>query len=120
MFTRRFLNELRRKAVRRRVLYSAIDGLERGILYLTARTVDRVSSPTLIMQLAEIVMKLQEAMESGFRRHLKRFGPRRLVEIVKQAVEMGSESAVDWVTDRGFLRYLTFLDFNQQAGYRAA
>lgn len=36
------------------------------------------------------------------------------------AVKLGGESAVAWVTDRGFLRYLAFLDFNQPAGFRAA
>ena len=42
------------------------------------------------------------------------------IEAFGERVGLVGVAAVDWVTDRGFLRYLTFLDFNQQAGYRAA
>ena len=54
------------KALRRGVLFGALDGLERGILCLSARVVDRVRSGVLGAQLVDIVMKLGEALRCGF------------------------------------------------------
>jgi len=119
MFTREFLSALRAKAVRRRVLYRALDGLERGILYLSSRLVDRVSSLTLYELLEEIVTKLLEAFKSGYQRHLESYGVNRVVEVVLQAVKLGHRDAVRWVSDTGFVEYLTVLDMNQPLGYRS-
>jgi hypothetical protein len=118
MFTGEFLSAIRAKAVRQKVYYRALDGLERGILYLSSRLVDRVSNVTLSMQLAEIVTKLMEALKSGYQRHLESFGVSRVVEVVMQAVKLGYRGAVKWVGDGGFTEYLTVLDLNQPAGYR--
>ena len=46
---------MRVKALRRGVLFGALDGLERGILCLSARVVDRVRSGVLGAQLVMIV-----------------------------------------------------------------
>jgi len=113
MFTRGFLEEIRLKAVRRRVLFRVLDGVERGILYLCTRIVDEVSSPVLGAQLVEIVSRLQDALKSGFEQHVLLYGARRLVQVVMQAVSFGYVGASSWVLDKGFMRYLAFQDFNQ-------
>jgi len=118
MFTRGFLLGLRCKAVRRNVLFRALDEVERGILYLSARVVEKISNPTLTLELSKIVTKLQEAMMSGFQRHLLCYGAKRLVQVVKQALCFGSEAASSWTMDKGFMSYLTALDFNQPPGFR--
>ena len=117
MFTREFLSELRLKAVRRRVLFHALDEVERGILYLCTRVVDKVSSPVLGVQLVEIVSKLVEAFKGEFTRHVESYGYRRVVQIVGQAVAMGYKVAYTWLSDKEFIKYLSFLDFNQPMGY---
>jgi len=106
------------KAIRKRVLYRALDGLERGILYLSSRLVDEVSSLTLLEQLAEIVTKLEYALQSGYQRHVEEYGVGKLVKIVLQAVRFGYRDAAKWIGDRGFAGYLAVLDLNQPAGYR--
>jgi hypothetical protein len=118
MFTRGFLSELRLKAVRRRVLFRALDGVERGILYLCTRVVDKVSNPVLGVQLVKIVSKLLEAFKGEFTKHIESYGYKRIVQIVKQATSMGCNVAYRWLSDMGFIRYLSFLDFNQPIGYR--
>ena len=109
---------MRAKALRRRVLFSALDGLERGILYLSARVVDRVRSGVLGAQLVEIVAKLGEALKCGFTRHVESFGVRQAVKMVQAAVGFGSRVAHEWLNGVGFARYLGFIDFNQPTGYR--
>ena len=118
MFTRGFLEELRLKAIRRRVLYGALDGVERGILYLCTRVVDEVSSPVLGVQLVEIVRRLLEAMKSAFTRHVESYGVKRVVQLVEQAISLGYAVASEWLQDIGFIRYLAVLNMNQPIGYR--
>jgi len=117
MFTRGFLEDIRLKAIRRRLLFRVLDGVERGILYLCTRVVDEVSSPVLGAQLVDIVSRLQEALKSGFTRHMESYGFRRVVSLVKQARALGSERASRWLLDLGFVRYVTFIDLNQPLGY---
>ena len=117
MFNSRFLIDIRTKALRHRVLYSALDGLERGILYLAGRVVDGVRSGILASQLDEIVTKLCEAMKNGFTRHMESFGVKQASKIVKTAIMLGSTVAQQWLTDTGFKRYLVFIDINKPTGY---
>jgi len=119
MYTKGFLSSLRAKAIRRKILYKALDGVERGILYLSSRLLDKVSSLTLVEQLAEIVTKLEEALKTGYQRHLEEYGVNRLAEIVLQAVKLGYSGAVTWIRDTGFAMYLTVLDLYQPIGYRS-
>ena len=111
MFTGEYLHKLRLRAIRRRALY-CLDGLERGILYLSSRLVERVSSPGLCLQLLEIVSKVEEAMRSGFLKHVGSFGFSKLVRMVKTAVKLGSDVAQEWVRDLDFATYLAFMDIN--------
>ena len=118
MFTRGFLEELRLKAIRRRVLYGALDGVERGILYLCTRVVDEVSSPVLCVQLVEIVSRLREAMKNAFTRHVESYGFKRVIQLVDQAKAIGCKRASEWLHDMSYIRYLTFINFNQPIGYQ--
>lgn len=119
MFTGSFLADIRMKAIRHRVLYRCLDGLERGILYLSSRLVDEVSNLTLYGQLAEIVTKLESALRCGYSRHVEEYGVGKLVEVVLQAVRFGYRDAAGWIKDGGFAGYLAVLDLNQPNGYRS-
>lgn len=117
MFTRSFLAEVRRTALRRRVWYSALDGLERGILTLAGRVVDEVRNTALNVELVKIIAKLRDAAKSGFVRHVETFGVRRVREVRDQAASLGSVFAGMWARDIEFVRYLAFLDYNQPRGW---
>jgi hypothetical protein len=117
MFTRGFLAEVRRTALRRRVWYSALDGLERGILTLAGRVVDEVRNTALNVELVKIIAKLRDAAKSGFVRHVEAFGIRRVREVRDQAVSLGSLFGGMWARDIEFVRYLAFLDYNQPRGW---
>jgi len=117
MFTRDFLEGVRRKALRRKVWYNALDRVERGILSLTSQIVDRVESRVLGVELVKILAKLRDAMKSAFTRHVESYGFKRVVQLVEQAKAMRCERALEWLHDMCFIRYLAFIDINQPIGY---
>ncbi len=116
MFTGDFLADVRRRAFRGRVWYSALDSLERGILTLASRVVDEVRNTLLNVELVKIIAKLRDAAKSRFVRHVETFGIHRVREVRDQAYAWGDVAGGAWV-DMGFARYLAFLDFNQPRGW---
>jgi len=118
LFTREFLSEVRRQALRRRVWYSALDGLERGILTISAKLIDGVKSTLLNVHIVKIIAKLRDACKSGFVRHLERFGVERVRVVQAEAAKLGYRGAGALSGDLGFIRYLMFLDYNQPIGWR--
>jgi len=118
MFNRGFLIEVRRRALRRGVWYSAIDNVERGILSISVKVIDEVRSSLLNIQLVRIIAKLRAAFKSGFVRHLEAFGMVRARTIRDQAAVFGYKRLDELVRDLGFVRYLAFLDYNQPIGWK--
>ena len=112
MFNSKFLLEVRRKALRSRVWFKALDNVERGILSLAARVVDEVRSVVLGVELVKVLKKLRDALKSGFVRWMEEYGIKRARKLAAQAVEWGYHSARAWASDFGFIRYVTLLDVN--------
>jgi hypothetical protein len=113
MFTRRFLDNVIRKALRKKVWFSALDRVERSILSLTAKCVDVVRSSQLGVVIVKILSKLQKSMRSGFIIRVETFGvleARRLVEVAKG---WGNELADGWL-GMDFSWYLTALMMNSR------
>ena len=116
MFTRIFLVGWRQKALRRRIWYSSLDRVERGILSLAARVVDRIKSVVLGVELVKILGKLRDALKSPFARKMETYGLEKARTISKTAVEWGHRAAVGWAHDFGFIRYLVALELNAPTG----
>jgi len=119
VFTSSFLVEVKRKALRRGVWFKALDRVERGILSLTARLVDRVESAVLGIELVKIMSKLREALKSGFVRRMEEYGFAKAREVASQAVDWGYHAARGWARNLGFIRYLTLIDVNKPTGFSA-
>ena len=120
MFTRDFLISVKRKALRKGVWYSSLDGIERGILSLAARVVERIDSAILGVELVKIIAKLRDDFKSEFVKRMETFGFRRIVEIVGMARLWGNDVAGLWGRDVGFVRFLTAMSLNGQGGFRVA
>ena len=117
MFTSSFLSEMRRKALRKGVWYKALDALERGILSLTSRVIERVESAVLGVELVKILSKLRDSMMSGFVRRVKEFGLWRARGVAEQAVGWGHKSSAAWASNLNFARYLTLMDYYWPSGF---
>ena len=111
MFTSEFLLSFKRKALRKGVWFKALDNVERNIINLTAKVVDRVESALLGVTIVKILSKLLEPLKSSFMRKIG-LGMKRAAKIVAQAQAWGNENAESWAKDDGFVRYLTLLEMD--------
>src|SRR5712692_4690598 len=93
------------RALRRRVWYRALDRIERGLLDLTIRWVDKVRSGLMARVLLRILVKLAQAMEQGMVRVL-RAGKELALRASCLAVEWGNSQAYTWRFDQSFWRGL--------------
>ncbi len=117
MFTRSFLVEVRRKALRRGVWWRVLDRVERGIIDLTIRVVDRVRSEALGVVIVRVLKKLRDALKSRFVRLMESYGLERARKVSEQAQGWGYVAARSWAYDFGFVRYLTVIKINCPVGF---
>ncbi|MEM2370704.1 MAG: hypothetical protein QXO15_01040 [Nitrososphaerota archaeon] len=113
-----YLIRLKREAVRRRVWFRALSRIERGLVDLVVKVVDRPRSPKLIDVLARIVVKVKKAMLSPLKQLMEQVGRPLAKKISMIALQWGNKSAAEWAEDRGFIRYLTIVDLNNIPGFR--
>lgn len=111
---------MRVKALRRGVWFKALSAVERSMVTLAIRVVEKDVKSSLLARLMEgIIDKLKEAAESGFLHMVLEIGfpvARKFVEI---AQGWGNKSASRWTDDVGFARFLTILRMNRpEAGRR--
>lgn len=112
------LFDVRRRAIRGRVWFRVLDGLERGILSLAAKILDVVRSVSLVSELAKIIAKIEDSLKGVFVRRLEGFGLSRAEALAAESVRLGNVVAVEWVADSGFARYVTFMSLNMPIGWR--
>ena len=102
---REFLVALRTRALRRRVWFRVLDRVERGLVDLTIRLVDRVKSGRLAQVLVRILEKLARAMEDRMVRVLEK-GTALAFRLSDLAVSWGDPTAYSWRFDGNFQRHL--------------
>lgn len=113
VMNRDMLVSVRRVAMRKRVWFSVLGRVERGIVNLTIRCVEEVRSVKLAMIVEAIVDKLEEAVRSRVERLMGSVGSSLAQMIAEIAVSWGNVEAVEWASDRGFIRYVTVMEMNR-------
>ncbi len=103
--TRDTIAGLKTRALRRRVWYGTLDRVERGLVDLTIRWVDKVRSRRLTETLLRILAKLVLAMEQGMARVLT-VGRELALRASVLAVGWGNLQAYAWRFDESFWRGL--------------
>src|SRR2546427_3930387 len=93
--TREVLVGLKTRGLRRRLWYSTLSRIERGLVDLTIRWVDKVRSGRLTETLVRILAKLAMALETGMGRVLMR-GRILAMKASELAVGWGNSSAYSW------------------------
>ena len=117
MFTRKFLRGWRSRALRRGVLFTALDKSDRDYLWLTMRAFDEIRNADVGTIIVKILAKLKEALKSPFVRKMETHGIMKARIISRKAVEWGHRTAGEWANEVGFVRYLTALEFNAPSGW---
>jgi hypothetical protein len=117
MITGSFLKKIRRRALRKGVLYNSLDRVEQGILSLASRILDKVRSKMLGVEIVNILAKLREAMKSDFRKHVESYGIEKAKKMIEAAYIFNSR--VEWFSLE-YARYLAFIDYNNPIGWKSA
>jgi len=117
LITREGLVSFKRKALRRRVWFRALSKIERGIVDLTIRCVDRVRSWKLALIIGRIRCKIFKALRSRFLEKAETAGYDLAERVSMIAVSWGYTEASSWKRDIGFVRYLGVNALNNGAGW---
>src|SRR3989449_10339826 len=99
--TREVLVGLKTRGLRRRVWFWALDRMERGLVYLIIRWVDKVRSGRMTETLMRILEKLAQALETGMGRVLGR-GRELALRASSLAVGWGNSQAYAWRHDESY------------------
>jgi hypothetical protein len=103
--TREVLIGMKTRGLRRRLWYSTLSRMERGLVDLTIRWVDKVRSGLMAETLLRILVKLALALETGMGRVLGR-GRVLAVRASELAVGWGNGSAFSWRFETAFANAL--------------
>lgn len=112
ILTSSYLVKIRKRAICGKIWFKVLDGLERGILGLSAKLLKVVYSTSLILELNKIVTKIENALKSVFKKRLEDFGVTRAKILVGYAIQLGYLSALRWIDNEEFAHYLTFMSLN--------
>jgi hypothetical protein len=99
--TREVLVGMKTRGLRRRLWYSTLSRMERGLVDLTIRWVDKVRSGRMTETLIRILAKLVQAMETGMGRVLGR-GRELALRASSLAVGWGNSQAYAWRYDESY------------------
>ena len=112
------LAEIRAKAMRRGVWFRVLSRGERAQMELTMRIVKRIRSFFLAKVLTNIVEKLLAAMESKVARLTREVGSALAQKLCGIAQSWGNKSALNWIDDPGFKRYLAVMYINTPSVFK--
>jgi len=97
---------IKTRALRQRIWFKVTSRLERGIVDLTIRCVERIRSPVLAGILSEIVRRILMTLENGFLEMVNKVGSAVAETVCGIAERWGNENASSWRDDSGFIRFL--------------
>jgi len=109
------LAKIKAKAMRRGIWFRVLTRAERAQMDLTMKTVKRIRSFILAKVVTSVVKKLLDAMESKVARLMREVGQALARKLSRIAQNWGNKLAHQWVTDPGFVQYLTINYMNTSA-----
>lgn len=92
--------------------------MERSLISLTIRCVDRVRSSKLAAMLRNIVERLEEALRSKMERLMIEVGWPSAQKLAHLAISWGNQDASNWAFDAKFARHLTIVCMNDSGMFR--
>jgi len=107
---------MRRKALRKRVWFTDLSRMERALVDLTVRCVERVRSSTLAAMLRSIVKRVAMALRSPVEQLTVEVGGFLARKFAALAASWGHSDALTWASDGEFARYLAIMHINAAGG----
>lgn len=106
MFSWSELASIKQRAMRKGVWFRVLGKVERAIIDLTIKCVQKVRSSKLTKIVATIVNKLTDASKSRLKKLMDEVGRSLAQKLIQIAQKWGNKSAVQWAGDYGFIQYL--------------
>lgn len=100
------LVKIKVRALRRKVWFKALSRVERGVIDLTIRCVERIRSHALMKTVLAIVDKLLRTLEENYLTKVERAGREIAEKICELARKWGNLHALRWKYDLDFVRFL--------------
>lgn len=110
--TRSELAKLRVRALRRGIWFRVLSRVERGLMDLAIKVVERVRSLVLARSLINVIEKLVGSMESEVARLMKTVGRSLAEKLGEIAYGWGNKTARLWAVDLSFVQYLAVMQMN--------
>ena len=105
LLTREGLEALRRRALRSKAWFR-LERVERAVVELTIKVVERVKNATLAGIILRIVDKLRQWMKPSLKEVALSIGRPLAERIARVAEAWGNHEAKKWLKDPGFILYL--------------
>jgi hypothetical protein len=106
-----FLLKIKRKALRLKIWYK-LNNIERTIIDLTIKCVDKIKSIKLKNVILKILNKIKEIFENDFLNKIYENGLKEIVKIIKIAYSWGNKESLNWIKDKSFIFYLGIKNIN--------
>ena len=106
MTTKQDLTKIRSRALRTRVWFRALSRVERAIIDLTIRCVEKVRSNVLARTISTIVNKLLESLEEEFMERAERIGYKIAEKLGIIGERWGNKACSTWKRDKSFVKFL--------------
>ena len=105
------LLKIKRKAIRLKAWYK-LNNIERAIIDLTIKCVNKIKSIKLKNIILKILNKIKEAIENNFLNKIYEIGLKEIVKIIKIAYSWGNKNSLNWIKDKSFIFYLGIKKMN--------
>jgi len=106
LLTKHSLLKVKTRALRRGVWFKTLSRIERSIVDLTIRCVEKINSDVLMKAVVTILDKLLETLEEDYLRKVERAGREIAEKICEIAWLWGNPHAWTWKYDLRFVRFL--------------
>jgi uncharacterized membrane-anchored protein YjiN (DUF445 family) len=113
VIVRQDLVKVKTRALRLRIWFKTLSRIERAIMDLTLKCVERIRSHILEETITTILDKIITALEQGFLTKADDVGRIIAKRIAEIAEEWGNDAASTWKFDSSFIRFLGISTLNQ-------
>ena len=112
LLEKRQLSLLRRRAMRAGVWFRRLPRMDRVLVDLTIKIVDKIRSVKLAKSLLVVARKLEGLLESRFARRVREIGFRLAIKQSLVGVGWGNTSCRGWAGDPIYARFLAVIQIN--------
>ena len=114
--TKQGLMKVKSRALRNRTWYKTLSRMERGIIDLTIKCVEKIRSHVLAKMVSMIVSKILRTLKEDFMAEAEKVGREIAEKLSVIAQDWGNRACFLWKCDNGFVKFLGVNALNTRFG----